>query len=150
MNDAQYTTALTGFECPGSARVRSLKLVREHLASCKSVYTSDVNSHSHDRPRIPDEHVHPQASDAEPQTLEESQRMLVQAHESISGNEHDPDRYITAARCCKQLGRLPEALDILRKGIARCAPSAPLYEYYIERLEKCNQTEEAMAATFRN
>ena len=58
----------------------------------------------------------------------------------------DPDSYIAAARRCKQMGRLPEALCILREGISRCAPSKPLYEYYIERLEKCNRAEEAIAA----
>jgi predicted O-linked N-acetylglucosamine transferase (SPINDLY family) len=37
-------------------------------------------------------------------------------------------------------------LDLLRQGLDHCAPSPALHEYYIERLEKCNRTEEAIAA----
>ena len=55
-----------------------------------------------------------------------------------------PESYIAAARSSKQSGRLDEALEILSRGITRCAPSPELYEYYIERLEKCNRTEEAI------
>jgi protein O-GlcNAc transferase len=65
---------------------------------------------------------------------------------SVKANGRDPHAYIAAARNCKQSGRLYEALDILSQGISRCDPSPPLYEYYIERLEKCNRTEEAIAA----
>lgn len=58
----------------------------------------------------------------------------------------DPDAWIRAARSLKEAGRLCETLDLLRQGIERCAPSARLHEYYIERLEKCNRTEEAVDA----
>jgi predicted O-linked N-acetylglucosamine transferase (SPINDLY family) len=44
------------------------------------------------------------------------------------------------------LGQLYEALDIVRVGLDSCAPSPSLHEYYIERLEKSNRTEEAIAA----
>jgi protein O-GlcNAc transferase len=85
------------------------------------------------------------AAASERQAAERQERALAEARASLKGNDPDPDRYIAAARTCKQLGRLREALEILRQGIGRCAPSAALYEYYIERLEKCNRTEEAIA-----
>ena len=85
------------------------------------------------------------AGEAERQALERRERMVAEAHASVKAHDLDPDYYIAAARSCKQSGRLRETLEILRQGIGRCAPSAPLYEYYIERLEKCNRTEEAIA-----
>lgn len=75
----------------------------------------------------------------------EQEQRLAGARALIKGNDRDPNAYIAAARCCKQLGRLHETLDILHTGIARCLPNSALYEYYIERLEKCNRTEEAIA-----
>jgi len=84
-------------------------------------------------------------AEAEQQEIERRGRVLAEARASLKENDRDPDRYIAAARACKQLGRLYETLAILSKGIGRCAPSAPLYEYYVERLEKCNRTEEAIA-----
>src|SRR5258708_25444835 len=80
------------------------------------------------------------------QTLERRELRLAEARASVRNNDRDPNTYIAAARCCKQLGQLYEALDILRTGIDRCAPSPPLHQYYIERLEKCNRTEEAIGA----
>ena len=71
---------------------------------------------------------------------------LKQAHQSMRNGDRNPDAYIKAARYCKQLGQLHETLEILRQGIARCAPSESLHEYYIERLEKCNRTEAAIEA----
>ncbi len=85
-------------------------------------------------------------AEADRQALERRERRLAEARASVRENDRDPNRYIAAARCCKQLGQLYEALDILRKGLDRCDPSASLHEYYIERLEKCNRTEEAIAA----
>ena len=72
------------------------------------------------------------------------ERMIAEARASIE-NSRDPEAYVSAARSCKQLGRLHETLDILRQGISRCPRSPLLYEYYVERLEKCNRTEEAIA-----
>ena len=86
------------------------------------------------------------ASEAELQAAERRERLLAEAHASLKANHRDPHCYIAAARTCKQIGRLHETLEILRQGIGLCAPSVPLYEYYIERLEKCNRTEEAIAA----
>lgn len=86
------------------------------------------------------------AEDAERHAGEQRERILAQARASLQENERDPNTYIAAARCCKQFGHLHEALDILKQGIDRCAPSPALHEYYIERLEKCNRTEEAIAA----
>lgn len=71
------------------------------------------------------------------------------ALEALRKNDRDPETYIAASRLCKQSGQLHETLGILKRGIDRCAPSAPLYEYYIERLEKCNRTEEAIEAAQR-
>ena len=78
--------------------------------------------------------------------MEHREQRLEQARVSVRENDRDPNAYIAAARCCKQLGQLYEALDILRTGLDRCDPSPSLYEYYVERLEKCNRTEEAIAA----
>jgi protein O-GlcNAc transferase len=86
-----------------------------------------------------------QAAEAKRQSTRRRERAFAEARASVEEDDSDPDRYITAARACKQLGRLHETLEILSQGIGRCAPSAPLYEYYIERLEKCNRTEEAIA-----
>ncbi len=86
------------------------------------------------------------AKEANRRALKEQEQRLVLARTSIEQNPSDANAYIAAARCCKQLGHLYEALEILKRGISRCAPSPGLYEYYIERLEKCNQTEEAIAA----
>ncbi len=82
---------------------------------------------------------------AERETAARREQMLEQVRASIE-NSQDPNAYIAAARRCKQLGRLDEALDILQRGVGRCAPTAALHEYYVERLEKCNRTEEAIAA----
>ena len=73
------------------------------------------------------------------------ERILSEARASVAYTD-DPGAFISAARCCKQLGKLEETLEILRRGLSRCAPSAALHEYYVERLEKCNRTEEAIAA----
>ena len=86
------------------------------------------------------------AVQAEQRTTERRERALADARELVKANDCDPDRYIAAARICKDLGRLHEALEIVSRGMGRCAPSAALHEYYIERLEKCNRTEEAIAA----
>ena len=83
---------------------------------------------------------------AEQRAIERRERALGEARGLVKANDRDPDRYIAAARICKQLGRLHEALEILSRGVGRCAPSAALYEYFIERLEKCNRSEEAIAA----
>jgi protein O-GlcNAc transferase len=84
------------------------------------------------------------AAEAERENSVRHERLLAEALAGIKKDERDPHRYISAARTCKLLGRLREALEILQRGIALCAPSASLYEYYVERLEKCNRTEEAV------
>jgi protein O-GlcNAc transferase len=86
------------------------------------------------------------AATSERQAAEQRERVLAEARASVKGNGRDPTHHIAAARTFKQFGRLHETLEILRQGISRCAPSAPLYEYYIERLEKCNRTEDAIAS----
>src|SRR5580658_2471610 len=85
------------------------------------------------------------AAEAKQREAQGREHVLAAARAGVNEDDRDPDRYIAAARTCKRLGRLHEALELLRRGIARCAPSASLYEYYIERLEKCNRTEEAIA-----
>src|SRR5258708_960769 len=85
-------------------------------------------------------------AEADRQALDRREQKLAEARASVRRNARDPNAYIGAARCCKQLGQLYEALEILRTGLDRCAPSPPLHEYYIERLEKCNRTKEAIAA----
>ncbi|MGI8838455.1 MAG: O-linked N-acetylglucosamine transferase, SPINDLY family protein [Pyrinomonadaceae bacterium] len=77
---------------------------------------------------------------------ENRERILAEARAAVKANDRDPNTYIAAARSCKQLGELYEALEILRRGIERCDPAPQLHEYYVERLEKCNRTEEAIAA----
>jgi protein O-GlcNAc transferase len=84
--------------------------------------------------------------EADRQALERRAQRLADARASVRENNRNPNSYIAAARCFKQMGELYEALDILRSGLDRCAPSPQLHEYYIERLEKCNRTEEAIAA----
>jgi protein O-GlcNAc transferase len=74
------------------------------------------------------------------------QQRLAQARAMVTEDQRDPNAYISAARTFKQLGHLYEALDILRFGLNRCSASPALHEYYIERLEKCNQTEAAIEA----
>lgn len=87
-----------------------------------------------------------QVAEAERQAAGRLERVLADARALVRANDRDPFHYIAAARACKRLGRLRDTLEILGEGIDRCAPSAALYEYYIERLEKCNRTEEAIAA----
>ena len=89
---------------------------------------------------------HALAKEAERRALEERENALARALAAIAEDDGDPAAYIAAARRSKQLGRLKETLAILERGIARCAPSPALHEYYIERLEKCNRTAEAIAA----
>lgn len=84
--------------------------------------------------------------DAERQVAEQREQRLAYARALVKENDRDPNAYIASARCCKQLGRLYEALDILRQGLHRCDPTPSLHEYYIERLEKCNRTTDAIAA----
>ena len=77
--------------------------------------------------------------------MEHREQRLEQARASVRENDRDPNAYIAAARCCKQLGQLDEALDILRTGLDRCDPSPSLYEYYVER-RRMNRTEEQLRA----
>jgi len=86
------------------------------------------------------------AEEAERRALEERERDSARALAAIAENGGDPAAYIAAARRYKQLGKLKDTLAILKRGIARCSPSPALHEYYMERLEKCNRTEEAIAA----
>ena len=85
------------------------------------------------------------AAEAERKESERRERVLAEARACVKPDDRDPHRYIGAARACKQLGRLARGVGHSQPRIGRCAPSAPLYEYYIERLEKCNRTEEAIA-----
>lgn len=78
--------------------------------------------------------------------LEERASSLARANAALAENDRNPQCYLAAARCAKHCGQLEEALAILRRGVARCAPSPFLYEYFIKRLEKWNKTEEAIAA----
>lgn len=89
------------------------------------------------------------AKSIEQETRDNRQQRLARARTLLTEAERDPNAYISAARTFKQLGHLYEALDILRTGLKCCAPSAALHEYYIERLEKCNQTEAAIDAAGR-
>jgi protein O-GlcNAc transferase len=73
----------------------------------------------------------------------------IPAPELRPNNERDPYQWIATARRLKQQGRLRETLESLQQGIDCCAPSASLYEYYVERLEKCNRTEEAIEVARR-
>src|SRR5206468_8732629 len=104
--------------------------------------TAPVPDHTH----MMEDIFRRRAEEADRQTLERREQRLAQARASVRENDRDPNAYVAAARCCKQLGQLYEALDILRTGLDRCAPSPSLHEYYVERLEKCNRTEEAIAA----
>lgn len=96
-----------------------------------------------------EEIIRRQALDAERQAAEHRDQSLARARGLVHENDHDPNAYIAAARTLKQLGQLYEALELLRTGIDRCPPAPALHEYYIERLEKCNYTEEAIAAAQR-
>jgi predicted O-linked N-acetylglucosamine transferase (SPINDLY family) len=87
-----------------------------------------------------------QAEEGERKAAERREQRLSMARASILENGRAPAAYIHAARCCKESGQLYEALAILEKGIGQCAPDPALHEYYVERLEKCNRTEEAIAA----
>ena len=97
------------------------------------------------QPDVVEEVFRQRAAEAERRAVERRELVLAEALASVKANDRDPDRYIGAARACKQLRRLHETLEILEQGIRRCAPSSPLYEYSIERLEKCNRTEKAIA-----
>src|SRR5712671_4134214 len=70
-------------------------------------------------------------AEADRQALDRREQKLAEARASVRKNDRDPNTYIAAARCCKQLGHLYEALDILRTGLDLCAPSPSLHEYYI-------------------
>jgi predicted O-linked N-acetylglucosamine transferase (SPINDLY family) len=70
---------------------------------------------------------------------------LRRALAALDSSKDDPAAYIVAARTAKELRRVGEALAILERGINRCPASAELYEYYVERLEKGNRTEQAIA-----
>ncbi len=97
------------------------------------------------RPDLIEELFRQHVTKADRNAAEDGEQRLSQARASVKANDRDPQCYIAAARCCKQLGHLHETLEILKNGIEHCAPSAPLFEYYIERLEKCNRTEQAIA-----
>jgi protein O-GlcNAc transferase len=92
---------------------------------------------------------HALAKEAERRALEERENAQARALAAIAEDDGDPAACIAAARRSKQLGRLKETLAILERGITRCVPSPALHEYYIERLEKCNRTEQAIAAATR-
>jgi protein O-GlcNAc transferase len=93
-----------------------------------------------------EEFVRQHAREAERQAVEQRAQRLTAARALVREHERDPNAYIVAGRTLKQAGELYEALDLLRAGLERCPPSPELHEYYIERLEKCNQTEAAIAA----
>ena len=76
-------------------------------------------------PDVMEEILRQRAADAERRAVERRERILSEACASVKANDRDPERYITAARACKQLRRLRETLGILEQGIRRCPPSAP-------------------------
>src|SRR6185295_19472973 len=87
-----------------------------------------------------------QLETTERRTLAAREATLERLLGSLRDDPRNPELYISIARCYKQLNRLDETLKTLRDGISRCDSNAALHEYYIERLEKCNRTEEAIAA----
>jgi protein O-GlcNAc transferase len=93
-----------------------------------------------------EEFVRRHAREAERQAATQREQRLIGARAWVREHDRDPNAYIVAARTLKQVGELYEALDLLRAGLERCPPSPELHEYYIERLEKCNQTEAAIEA----
>lgn len=93
-----------------------------------------------------EEFVRRHAREAERQDKAQREQRLTGARARVRDHDRDPNVYIAAARTLKQEGQLYEALDILRVGLDRCSSSPELHDYYIERLEKCNQTEAAIEA----
>ncbi len=64
---------------------------------------------------------------------------------SLRRSDRDPDNYIACAELLSRLGWLGEALDVIKRSLARCEPLPLLYELHIELLSKCNRTREAIA-----
>jgi predicted O-linked N-acetylglucosamine transferase (SPINDLY family) len=77
---------------------------------------------------------------------ERLRRAVEQCREARERDDRDPDPYRRLAKAHESLGEDGRAIDVLREGTERCAPSLPLYWDYIEALEVCNRTPEAILA----
>ena len=65
---------------------------------------------------------------------------------SLARNPSDANAYIELSHCLMKLHREDEAIALLEQGLERCPLSERLHEMYLSILEKCNQTEKAIAS----
>ncbi len=80
------------------------------------------------------------------QSVEVRDASVREWREALKGNQPDPVVCMFAARCLRKLGGYREALSLLEEGLHRCAPSIQLYRSYINTLEECNLTRQAIDA----
>ncbi len=74
---------------------------------------------------------------------------LADAHKKLSANPFDPDAYIEVAKLYRDHGRHEEAIAVLGKGTHTCVPHRRLWRKYLEMLEDCNQTNDAIEVARR-
>ncbi len=77
---------------------------------------------------------------------EEREMTLQKCHAELQRNNRNPNIYIDLARCHKSGGDHEEAIRVLQRGFRICLPSLCLYRSYIDLLNECNRTREAIAA----
>jgi protein O-GlcNAc transferase len=86
--------------------------------------------------------------------LEATKRLSLQVRDgavakwrqALKTSRPDPITCLEAARCQRKLGEYRECIAILEQGLQYCAPSVPLYRWYINALQECNLTREAIAS----
>jgi tetratricopeptide (TPR) repeat protein len=76
---------------------------------------------------------------------EERERKLRKCQKELQKNNRNADIYIELAECHKSAGDHEEAIGVFQEGLKHCMPSLCLYQSYIELLNECNRTREAIA-----
>jgi len=80
--------------------------------------------------------------------IEQAERVaaLAQAVAAMRASDRSCDAYLETARCQEELSDYESALNTLREGIEKCAPSAELFRRYIWRLQQVNRAADAIEA----
>jgi predicted O-linked N-acetylglucosamine transferase (SPINDLY family) len=85
-----------------------------------------------------------QSARAAEDAQEQSQRELSLSLDAQREDDQDPQAYIRLARWYRASDRHDEAFEVLRRGLARCPSTLPLYRPFIDTLAEANRTSEAL------
>jgi protein O-GlcNAc transferase len=85
-----------------------------------------------------------QAEAVERENRTEWTRRLTEVSETLRENDRDPEAYIEIAWCHRKLGEHAKAIAVLQEGLSKCGLADSLCKSYVNLLEECNRTGEAI------